>query len=65
MDDAPLADRDIFGTSFRSGGGLKDVLDPSVIWEPKSDGDYLLELEDSSGSGGPTAVYRIEVEPAG
>ncbi len=63
-DDAPLPDRDIFGTSFRSQGGLKDILDPSVIWEPKSSGDYLIELEDSSSAGGPTAVYRIEVEPA-
>lgn len=63
MDDSRLVDRDIFGTSFRSGGGLKDILDPSVIWEPKSDGDYLIELEDTSGSSGQTAVYRIEVEP--
>lgn len=63
MDDCRLVDRDIFGTSFRSGGGLKDILDPSVIWEPKVDGDYLIELEDTSGSSGPTAVYRIEVEP--
>ncbi len=63
MDDCRLVDRDIFGTSFRSGGGLKDILDPSVIWEPKSDGDYLIELEDTSGSSGPKAVYRIEVEP--
>lgn len=64
MDDCRLLDRDIFGTSFRSGGGLKDILDPSVIWEPKADGDYLIELEDTSGSSGPMAVYRIEVEPA-
>lgn len=65
MDDAQLSDRDIFGTSFRSQGGLKDILDPSVIWEPKTDGDYFVELEDTSGSGGPTAVYRIEIEPVG
>ena len=38
VDDADprtLNDRDLFGTSIRSGGGVKDVLDPSVIWEPK------------------------------
>ena len=64
QDDCQLHERDIFGTGFRSGGGLKDILDPSVIWEPKSDGDYLIELDDTSGSSGPTAVYRIEVEPA-
>jgi hypothetical protein len=63
-DDAPLPDRDIFGTSFRGQGGLKDILDPSVIWEPRTSGDYLIELEDPIGSGGPSAVYRIEVEPA-
>jgi len=64
VDDSRLVDRDIFGTGFRSGGGLKDILDPSVIWEPKADGDYLIEIEDTSGSSGPEAVYRIEVEPA-
>ena len=63
-DDAPVVDRDIFGTSFRSVGGLKDLLDPSVIWEPKADGDYLLEIRDRNGSGSPTSVYRIEIEPA-
>ncbi len=62
-DDSELHDRDIFGTSFRSRGGLKEILDPSVIWEPKSDGDYVLEIADQGGSGGPTGVYRIEVEP--
>ena len=63
-DDAPVVDRDIFGTSFRSVGGLKDLLDPSVIWEPKADGDYLLEIRDRNGSGSPTSVYRVEIEPA-
>ena len=63
-DDAPVVDRDIFGTSFRSVGGLKDLLDPSVIWEPKADGDYLLEVRDRNGSGSPTSVYRVEIEPA-
>ena len=63
-DDALVVDRDIFGTSFRSVGGLKDLLDPSVIWEPKADGDYLLEVRDRNGSGSPTSVYRIEIEPA-
>ncbi len=62
-DDATLPERDIFGTSFRSRGGLKDILDPSVIWEPNKAGDYLIEIEDPSGSGGPLAIYRVEVEP--
>lgn len=63
-DDAQLPERDIFGTSFRSGGGLKEVLDPSLIWEPKADGDYLIEIADQGGQGDETSVYRIEVEPA-
>lgn len=64
VDDSQLEERDIFGTVFRSRGGLKDILDPSVVWEAKADGEFLIELEDTSGFGGPTAVYRIEVEPA-
>jgi hypothetical protein len=57
-------DRDIFGTYFRAGGGLKETLDPSIIWEPKADGDYLLSVQDSNGRGGAAGVYRIEIEPA-
>ena len=61
-DDAKPADRDIFGTKFRGGGGLKDIADPSVIWEPKADGDYLLEVVDNERSGAATGVYRVEIE---
>jgi hypothetical protein len=60
--DPSLVDRDIFGPNFRSRGGLKDVFDPSVIWEPKSDGDYLIEIRDTNAFGAPTGVYRIEIE---
>lgn len=62
VDDSPVTDHDIFGTSFRSGGGLQEAIDPSVLWEPKGDGEYLLEVLDGSGAGGPTGVYRIEIE---
>jgi len=61
-DDAGRRERDLFGTNIRAGGGFKDVLDPSVIWEPKADGEYLLDVSDVSGGGGPTAIYRIEIE---
>ena len=60
--DPMLVDREIFGPNFRSRGGLKDVFDPSFVWEPKADGDYLLEVRDMSGFGGPTGVYRVEIE---
>jgi len=62
IDDSPLTDHDIFGTSFRGGGGLQEAIDPSVIWTPKQDGEYLLEVRDGSGSGGPTAIYRVEIQ---
>ncbi|HVX15241.1 MAG TPA: PPC domain-containing protein [Pirellulales bacterium] len=63
LDDSPLADHDILGTSFRGGGGLQEAIDPSLIWEPKRDGDYVLEVRDTSGAGGPLGIYRVEVEP--
>jgi hypothetical protein len=63
-DDCTPQERDIFGHYPRSGGGFKDVLDPSLIWSPKADGDYAIEITDNSGLGGPTSVYRIEIEPA-
>jgi len=61
-DDSTMVEREVFGTTAYSASVLKDTLDPSVIWEPKADGDYLLEISDTSGFGGPTAVYRIEIE---
>ncbi len=58
-DDATLADRDIFGAQ----GDFPELFDPSVIWTPKQDGDYVLEVSDSRGAGGPTFVYRVEIAP--
>jgi len=58
-DDATLADRDIFGAQ----GDFPDTFDPSVVWTPKQDGEYLLEIADTRGAGGPTSVYRIEIAP--
>jgi hypothetical protein len=58
-DDATLADRDIFGAQ----GDFPELFDPSVIWTPKQDGDYVLEVADSRAAGGPTFVYRVEIAP--
>jgi hypothetical protein len=58
-DDAALGDRDIFGAQ----GDFPELFDPSVIWTPKQDGDYLLEVADTRGAGGPTNVYRVEIAP--
>ncbi|WP_339743126.1 PPC domain-containing protein [uncultured Rubinisphaera sp.] len=58
-DDATRPDRDIFGGQ----GDFPDTFDPSVIWTPKQDGDYILEVYDPRGAGGPTNVYRVEIAP--
>jgi len=58
-DDAALGDRDIFGAQ----GDFPELFDPSVIWTPRQDGEYLLEITDSRGAGGPTSVYRVEIAP--
>jgi len=62
-DDAKLTERDVFCASYRAGGGRPEILDPSIVWTPQSDGEYLLEISDSSGNGGPTGVYRVEIQP--
>lgn len=61
-DDATLADRDIFGATPYSGSMVPDTLDPSIVWEPEADGDYLVEIGDTTGDGGETHVYRVEIE---
>ncbi|MEZ6091970.1 MAG: PPC domain-containing protein [Pirellulaceae bacterium] len=58
-DDATLHERDIFGGH----GDFPDTFDPSVVWTPKHDGEYQLEIYDSRGFGGPSHVYRIEIAP--
>lgn len=64
VDDSPLSNHDVFATSFRSGGGLKEWLDPAFVWTAKTSGNYLLEVSDTSGAGNNLGVYRVEVEPA-
>ena len=61
-DDARARDRDLFGLSNEL--QPRDLLDPSAIFTPDRDGDYLLGIADTRGMGGPTFVYRVEVEPA-
>jgi hypothetical protein len=39
----------------------QDIFDPTVIWEPKADGEYLVQIRANEGTG-PTGVYRIEVD---
>ena len=42
----------------------RDQLDPATVFEARSDGDYLLGVEDSRGQGGETSVYRVEISEA-
>ncbi|MCM2374451.1 serine protease [Aporhodopirellula aestuarii] len=58
-DDASRPDRDIYGGQ----GDFPETFDPSVMWTPKQDGDYVLEIADPRGVGGPTHVYRVEIAP--
>ena len=61
-DDSRPTARDLFGLSNEL--QPRDLLDPSVLFTPEQDGDYFLGIADTRGMGGPTFVYRVEVEPA-
>ena len=41
-----------------------ELLDPSVIFAPRQEGEYLLGIADMRGLGGERFVYRVEIEPA-
>lgn len=60
-DDATLIDRDLWAMSRQI--QRKELMDPAVVWEPREDGDYFIELTDMRGLGEATSVYRIEIEP--
>ncbi len=61
-DDTSIANSRFYSAS----GGIqrKEQLDPSFVWEPKEDGDYLLAVTDMRGLGDALSVYRVEIEPA-
>jgi hypothetical protein len=62
-DDATYADRDLLGIGA-AGGGRPELLDPSVIWQPKADGEYLLTVSDGEGHSSERSIYRIEIQAA-
>ncbi|MEM7393121.1 MAG: hypothetical protein AAF492_12320, partial [Verrucomicrobiota bacterium] len=43
---------------------IKDMFDPILLFEPPHDGEYAIKVEDVHGVGGPTFVYRVEIEEA-
>jgi hypothetical protein len=59
-DDAKLAE--LGYPSARNGWALPASLDPLALFKPNTDGDYVLEIEDTEGRKGPLFVYRIEIE---
>ncbi len=61
-DDTPIANSRFYSAS----GSIqrKEQLDPSFVWEPKEDGEYLLGVNDMRGLGDALSVYRVEIEPA-
>ena len=60
-DDAKYQERGLYSVGAQL--QRKELLDPSIVWEPQQAGEYRLGLADMRSLGGPTSVYRIEVEP--
>ncbi len=58
-DDASMSERGYFSQTISA----KDTLDPAVTFVAKESGDYVLGIEDTRGLGGPSYVYRVEVQP--
>lgn len=42
---------------------VKDRLDPVFMFEPDSDGDYLLGITDTRRESGEDYIYRVEIQP--
>lgn len=58
-DDSSAADLDSFEQTF-----ARETLDPSLIFTPKEDGEFILTVRDSRRLGSPLSGYRIEITPA-
>ncbi|HEX4142945.1 MAG TPA: serine protease [Pirellulales bacterium] len=61
-DDSTYPDRGLYAVGQQL--KRKELLDPSLLWEPRADGLYQLAISDMRSLGGPTYVYRIEIEAA-
>jgi hypothetical protein len=57
-DDSTMPERGYFSHTIPA----KDNLDPAVTFVAPESGDYLLGIEDTRGLGGPSFVYRIEMQ---
>jgi hypothetical protein len=60
-DDSKLAD--LGQPSNRGTWHMKEMLDPVAIFKAPADGEYILGISDTRGQGGPSEIYRVEIEP--
>jgi hypothetical protein len=60
-DDSRWEPHDLTGHHYRHQTKLR--LDPVFMFEPKTDGDWLIGISDTRREGGPRHVYRVEFEP--
>lgn len=58
-DDSSDTDLGVF-----DGGTMREKLDPVVSMTASADGEYVVTVDDSRGSGGPDFIYRVEIAPA-
>ncbi|MEM7015329.1 MAG: hypothetical protein AAF585_28050, partial [Verrucomicrobiota bacterium] len=61
VDDSLWPEHDLVGHHYRE--QIQDRLDPIFMFEPQSDGEYLLGVGDTRRQFGPHHVYRIEFQP--
>ena len=60
-DDSLWEPHDLIAHHYRH--QTKERLDPIFMFEPETDGDWLLGVGDTRREGGPHHVYRIEFQP--
>ncbi|MCR9200827.1 MAG: PPC domain-containing protein [Planctomycetaceae bacterium] len=60
-DDSRWVDHDWHGND--KVGFIRDRMDPVAIFEPDTDGDYLIGIADAQRLFGADFVYRVEIQP--
>src|SRR5262249_3343384 len=61
--DALLTVRDSTGKKLARADDTESSRDPVLEFDPPADGDYLAEVTDVNGDGGPAFVYMLRIEP--
>jgi hypothetical protein len=60
-DDTQWEPHDLVGHHYRE--QIKDRLDPIFMFEPDTDGDWLIGIGDTRREFGPRHIYRVEFQP--